>query len=137
MIKFKNAAPYGVFVYPTNTEYPRKIVHVNINHMYPKMKKTMQNKEITPLEEFEELIETLTKDKDGYFDSTEDAKKYDHIKNALKVLEIIKENCSIYTESLFPLGDAHWWNVHLRMRGYIADKKEKEQFDLLKEVLLK
>ena len=39
MIKFKNATPYGVFIKPTNTKYPRKIVHININNMYPKIKR--------------------------------------------------------------------------------------------------
>ncbi len=54
----------------------------------------------------------------------------------LKALEIIKENCKIYTESSYPLGPAKWWHIYLNMQGYISDKEQKEQFDLLKEVLL-
>lgn len=62
-------------------------------------------------------------------------KAYRVIEKAIKALKIIKENCSIYTESLYPLGPAEVWNVYLNMRGYIADKEKEEKFDLLKEVL--
>lgn len=85
---------------------------------------------MTPLEALETIKEC------AWFGRSIPTECYATLETAIKALEIIKENCSIYTESLYPLGPAHWWNIHLKMRGYIADKKEKEMFDLLKKVLL-
>lgn len=98
----------------------------------------MQNKEITALETWYLVKKYLNiyhhqAVKENIDVKTIEGYPIDIIEKALKVLEIIKANCSFYTESLFPLGDAYWWHVHLKMQGYIA--KDKEMFDLLKEVL--
>ena len=53
-----------------------------------------------------------------------------------KAIDILKEECKVYTESLMPLGPATWGHVYLNMTMHLSDQEEKEKFCFLRSVLL-
>lgn len=132
MIKFKNATPYGVFVHPTNTKYPRKIVHADINHMYPTIEisalETWHLVEKYLNEYHHKMVNVNLKFVEGHPISI--------IESSLKALEILKKYVDIkdYGED-----NEDFFRYCVIDKQYVSSRScnviSKEEYELLKEIL--